>query len=205
MAVLDKVILPQPVQRRADDGPARESLASGVVPLEHINYLEFRTFRRRGVNATPLSLIFDSFLVQQVTRQKPEVFRVNYTIGAPVVDVYHSGPEIISVSMTMPDTAPFFRGLRLDDLGIGNAGYLGESFEAFRAIYDKYFRAHSATDRTDFQGYATFFSQGREDRGYLLDMRADRNLEQVDHIEMSFEMFVARSSFLSAARPEALL
>lgn len=179
----------------------RATVTAGITNIEAANYLRFIALKDQTVRTPEFSLVFDSFLIQRVSRQKPEAFRVQYTIGQPVIDVFHSDVELISVNATIPDTKPFYT---LSD-GVAT-GYLGESLEALKAVYNKYFRATGAIgDGTEVVGLVEFWTKGRVDRGYLVRLVFDRTATQLDHAEMSFDMFVARSSFKNVKKPDGRL
>ena len=122
-------------------------------------------------------------------------------MGAPIIDVFHSDAETISVNATIPDTKPFYTLLN----GVPT-GYLGESLESLRAVYNKYFRASAAVgDGTGVVGIVEFWTKGRVDRGYLIKMVFERTSSQLDHAEISFDMFVARSAFKGIKKPDGEL
>lgn len=181
--------------------PDRVSISTGIEIIEQPNYLRFTALKnRRGPGTPPFSIVFDSFLVQRVTRNKVDTFDVQYTTGSPIVNVFKTGVEMVSVNATLPDSVPFYT------IADGQAtGYLGESLEAFKALYNRYFRASAAAGANqEIVGSVEFWAKGRMDRGYLVKMAVDRNSSQLDHTEMSFDMFVARSAYRTISKPEVI-
>jgi len=227
-------------EHEARETPDRITISAGIDIIEQPNFLRFISLQERtGNGAPPFSIVFDSFLVQRVTRQRTATFDIRYTIGSPVVDVFKDGVEMLSVNATIPDTAPFYTiGGKIDptavaraqqDLnlaqGIGDAaaqasaaralsgaltpgivtGYVGESLEALRSVYNRYFRASAAAGSDqNIIGIVEFWSKGRVDRGYMVKLAFERTSEQLDHAEIAFDFFVARSAFKNIRKPEEI-
>lgn len=171
------------------------SLFTGSVPITAPNYLKFVSVPP----ARPFVVLFDSFVVQRVTTTRRDQIAIHYTNGAPLVDVFNPGPETMTVTVQLPDTAPFYTS--------EGSGYLGDSMEYFRALYDRYFRASGATGSKDRQatGYVEWWSKGRVTRGYLLRYALDRQSVAMDVNELVFEMFVLESPAAALAPPERLI
>lgn len=219
--------------------PDRVTMTAGIDIIEQPNFLRFIALTERtGTGAPPFSIVFDSFLVQRVTRQKNATFDVRYTVGAPVVDVFKDGVELLSVNATLPDTAPFYTiGGRPDAVQVAQAqqdlnlagnnpgaaasaarrlagalnvnvitGYVGESLEALKAVYNRYFRASSAVGAEQgIIGIVEFWSKGRVDRGYMVKLALERTSAQLDHAEITFDFFVSRSVFKNIRKPEVVI
>lgn len=218
--------------------PDRATISAGINIIEQPNFLRFIALEKNsGGGAPPFSIVFDSFLVQRVTRQRTATFDVRYTVGAPVIDVFKDGVELLTINATIPDTAPFYTiGGKVDPAQVAKAqqelamaqgtdsagsaalrlaravnvnvltGYLGESLEAMKAVYNRYFRASAAVgSNQNIVGIVEFWSKGRVDRGYLVKMAFERSSEQLDHAEVSFDFFVARSAFRAIKKPEVII
>lgn len=191
--------------------PERTTISTGINVIEQPNYLRFKAIKERtGNGSSPFSIIFDSFVVQRITRQRSTTFDVRYTIGSPVVDVYHDGIELVTVNATIPDTEPFYtlsRGNQEARQELQAAtGYLGGSLEALRAIYNRYFRASAAVgSNQNAVGIVELWSKGRVDKGYLVKLSFERTSEQLDHAELAFDFFVSRSAFKNVGKPEEIL
>jgi len=220
--------------------PERHTISTGISIIEQPNYLRFKALKERtGNGSSPFSIIFDSFVVQRITRQRAATFDVRYTIGSPVIDVYHDGVELVTVNATIPDTEPFYTLSRPDAAAIareqqnlalaqgtgkaaqtaaaaqrlnrelqGNelTGYLGESLEALRAIYNRYFRASAAVgSNQNAVGIVELWSKGRVDKGYLVKLSFERTSAQLDHAELAFDFFVSRSALKNVGKPEVIL
>jgi len=177
---------------RADN----RDLTSGADFIIAPNYLKFVSVPP----AVPFVVLFDSFVVQRVSSNRRDQIVVHYTNGAPLVDVMNTGPEIMTVTVTIPDTAPFF--------STNGQGYLGESAEYFRALYDKYFRVAGAVGSKDRNatGLVEFWSKGRVTRGYLIRYALERTATAADVNELTFEMFVMESiaTMVKAPVPEVV-
>lgn len=170
--------------RRVENSDRRDIVA-GIRPIEAPNYVQFRPLRGG------LSLYFDSFAVQRVTTRRQEQLAVNYTVGSPLVDVFNSGPNSMTVALTVPDTAPFYS---IGPTGLVR-GYFGESIELLRAFYDQYFRLSAALGSKDpsIIGYVDFWNKGRVARGYLLRLAFERQTQIEVVNDVIFEMFVTQS------------
>lgn len=198
-----------PYKQRVDsfvEQTDRYSLVRGLQPVLSPNFLRFvpydpeKPVSLRKVNALTLGtfLAFDSFVVQQVTRSEEELFSIQYTNGDPVVDVFHRQPSTLAISGILPDTAPFYAR----EQGVNASGYLGESLEALRTLYEKYFRISSCVGVSQpIRGFVEFYHKGRLDRGYLIRLVTERKAGMLDTASFSVDMFVVYSQQLNFRLP----
>jgi len=188
----------------------RLSLVRGITPITGGNYLRFTAFdsersRFAGTRDKPAgipdatSFAFDSFIVQRVNRDDDELFMINYTNGDPIIDVFHRHPTMLSIQGIIPDTAPFYANDR--EQGVVH-GYVGESLEVLRTLYEQRFRASSALGQTsEVRGYVDFVHKNRRDIGFLIRMITERTGAQLDHATFTVDMVVLRSQFLDLRLP----
>jgi len=197
-------VLPAQTTDKFVEQTDRYSLVRGIQPVFGANYLRFVPYDpEKPVDLALASTLatfiaFDSFVVQQLTRSEEELFSIQYTNGDPVVDVFHQQPSTLAVSGILPDTAPFYASKD----GVRASGYLGESLEALRALYEKYFRISSCVGVSQpIRGFVEFYHKGRLDRGYLIRLVTERNAAALDHASFSFDMFVVYSQQLNFKLP----
>ena len=109
----------------------------------------------------------------------------------------------MSIRGIVPDTAPFYAA----DAQQGVIhGYVGESLEVMRTLYEQRFRASSAIGVTSpVRGFVEFVHKNRRDIGYLIRMVTERTGLQLDHATFTVDMFVVRSQFLDFRTPPTLL
>lgn len=163
------------------------------MPIQAPNYLLF---------ASDLSdvkrIYFDSFLVTEVREVQQDVIQINYTLGAPLVDVFGPQPAKLAVKVTVPDTGPYFSRTEA-------RGYLGESLTTLRALYERYLRATAAGGFADpsIRGRVEFSFKGRVARGPLISMSFDLKGADDTVAEVGFAMFVQRGFFDFAVRSAA--
>lgn len=199
-----------PAQSRTDkfveQQTERYSLTRNIQPVLGPNFLRFVPYdpeKPIALNAQSAIFLntffaFDSFVVQQVTRNEEELMAIQYTNGEPIVDVFHNHPSTLAISGVIPDTAPFYA---LEG-GVRASGYLGESLEALRTLYEKYFRVSSCVGVSQpIRGFVEFYHKGRLDRGYLIRFVSERSGSAIDHAAFSLDMFVVYSQQLNFKLP----
>lgn len=162
---------------------ASRDLFAGVVPIQAPNYLRF-VFN----GSTKPPFIFDAFILQRMSSTRKEQFTVHYTNGEPIVDVFNTVPEIVTVAVTLSDA----QATATSD---PNAGYLVDGFEYIRAFYEEYFRVSAAAGKyAGIAGGVELVSKHRVMTGALLRLAADRTADPGVITDVAFDMVVLSST-----------